>query len=153
MVCVIWLYALILCISHFEKEKNKISSERDKILKDMPWRAFEKEIADCFTQRWWKKRLWPWKWDEWKDIVVWKNWNIYLIQCKHWFWDWIVRSQQIREFKWAIELYNKKYHKDAKWIFITTWSTTEKAREEANSLWIYLWDRLNWKWQVNHFEG
>lgn len=51
MVCVIWLYALIFCISHFEKEKNKIYSEKDKELKDMPWRVFEKEIAECFSQR------------------------------------------------------------------------------------------------------
>ena len=51
MVAVIRLYALVLCISHFEKEKNNISSEKDKALKDMPWRAFEKEIANCFAQR------------------------------------------------------------------------------------------------------
>lgn len=57
MVAVIWLYALVLCISHFEKEKNNISSEKDKTPKDMPWRVFEKEIADCFTQRGWKSVL------------------------------------------------------------------------------------------------
>ena len=51
MVLVIWLYALAIYISHFEKEKNKIFSKKDKILKDMPWRVFEKEIAECFSQR------------------------------------------------------------------------------------------------------
>ena len=51
MVLVMWLYALAICISHFEKEKNKIFSKKDKILKDMPWRVFEKEIAECFSQR------------------------------------------------------------------------------------------------------
>ena len=152
MVCVVWLYALIFCISHFEKEKNKIYSEKDKELKDMPWRVFEKEIAECFSQRWWKSILGKWSADDWIDIEIKKDWKIYLIQCKHRFWDLVVRSQQIREFDWAIHQYNTRHHTKAKWIFITTWTTTSPARETADSLWIHLWDRVNkWEYNVNHF--
>lgn len=157
MVAVIWLFALALLISHFDKEKNSIISEQDKekirkLKLDMPWRKFEEQIAECFSQRWWKFKLWPWEADDWKDIVVWKDWKIFLVQCKHWFWSWIVGPKEIRDFQWAIDLYNKKYHKEAKWIFITSWKTTPKARETANSLWIHLWDRYNWEKKVQTFE-
>ena len=158
MVGVIWLFALAWLISHFDKEKNNIKSEQDeqkikKLKLDMPWRKFEEQIAECFFQRWWKKNLWPWEADDGKDIVVGKDWKIFLIQCKHWFWDWIVRPEQIRGFQWAIDLYNQKNHKNAKWIFITSWKTTDKARETAYHLWIHLWDKYNWKRKVQTFEG
>lgn len=56
MVAVIWLFALALLISHFDKEKNSIISEQDKekirkLKLDMPWRKFEEQIAECFSQR------------------------------------------------------------------------------------------------------
>ena len=150
---VIWICWLAICISHFDEAKNQISSEKDKVLKDMPWRFFEKEIAECFSQKGWKPVLGSWSADDWIDIEIKKDGKIYLVQCKHWFWDWIVYSQQIREFDWAINLYNVKHNTKAKWIFITTWKTTTPARETADSLWIRLWDRVNkWEYNVNHFE-
>lgn len=56
MVGVIRLFALVLLISHFDKEKNNIKSEQDKekikkLKLDMPWRKFEEQIAECFSQR------------------------------------------------------------------------------------------------------
>ena len=56
MVSVIWLCILALLISHFDKEKNNIKSEQDeqkikKLKLDMPWRKFEEQIAECFSQR------------------------------------------------------------------------------------------------------
>ncbi len=154
---VLRLRALALCISHFNNKKRLIHSEtnQQKIKEsklNKPWRDFEKQIADCFSQRWWKFKLWPWEIDDWKDVVVWKDWKIFLIQCKHWFGSWIVQSQQIREFKWSIDYYNKKYNKDAQWIFITTWLTSQRARDTANTLWIHLWDTYDWKRKVNTFE-
>jgi hypothetical protein len=56
MVGVMWLFSLALFISHFDKEKNNIKSEQDKqkirrLKLDMPWRRFEEQIAECFSQR------------------------------------------------------------------------------------------------------
>ena len=56
MFAVIWLYALVLLISYFDKKKNSIISEQDKekirkLKLDMPWRKFEEQIAECFSQR------------------------------------------------------------------------------------------------------
>jgi hypothetical protein len=56
MVGVIWLWALVSLISYFDKEKNNIKSEQDKqkikkLKLDMPWRKFEEQIAECFSQR------------------------------------------------------------------------------------------------------
>ena len=56
MFAVIWLYALVLLISYFDKKKNSIISEQDKekirkLKLDMPWRKFEEQIAGCFSQR------------------------------------------------------------------------------------------------------
>jgi len=56
MIAVIWLYALVLLISDFDKKKNSIVSEQDKekirrLKLDMPWRKFEEQIAECFSQR------------------------------------------------------------------------------------------------------
>ena len=155
---VLRLRALALCISHFNNEKWLIHSEiNQKKVKESklnkPWRDFEKQIADCFSQRWRKFKLWPGEIDDGKDVVIWKDWKIFLIQCKHWFGSWIVQSQQIREFKWSIDYYNKKYNKDAQWIFITTWLTSQRARDTANTLWIHLWDTYDWKRKVNTFEG
>lgn len=153
MVGVIWLFALALLISDFDKEKNKILSKKDKSIKNMPWRAFEEQIADCFKQRWWEVKLGPWIADNWIDVEIKKDGKVYLIQCKHRFLNWIVRSKHIREFDWAIDQYNKENHVKAKWIFITTWATTTPARETADIVWIRLWDRVNkWEYNVNHFE-
>lgn len=158
LVFVVRLRALAYCIAHFNNQKNLIISEQNKQKSkthklNKPWRNFEIQIADCFSQIWRKFKLWPWEIDDWKDVVVWKDWKIYLIQCKHRFASWIVQSQQIREFQWSIEYYNKKYNKDAKWIFITTWLTSKRARETANLLWIHLWDTYDWQRKVNTFEG
>ena len=110
MVGVIWLFALALLISDFDKEKNKILSKKDKSIKNMPWRAFEEQIADCFKQRWWEVKLGPWIADNWIDVEIKKDGKVYLIQCKHRFLNWIVRSKHIREFDWAIDQYNKENH-------------------------------------------
>ena len=157
LIFVVWLCALVYCIIHFNNQKKLIHSEQNKqkakqLRLNKPWRDFEKQIADCFSQRWWKFNLWPWEIDDWKDVVVGKNWKIFLIQCKHRFGSWIVQSQQIREFQWSIDFYNKKYNKDAKWIFITTWLTSKRARETADSLWIHLRDTYDWQRKVNTFE-
>ena len=152
MVGILWLFALAWIVSHFDKEKDNVQSNNDKEKKDKLWRIFEKNIADCFAQRGWEKKLWPWEIDDWKDIVIRKNWKIYLIQCKRWFWKLWVQSQQIREFQWSIDYYKKKYDKDAQWIFITTWFTSQRARDTADLLWIHLWDKYNWKSRVNTFE-
>jgi hypothetical protein len=37
-----------------------------------------------------------------------------------------------------------------RWIFITSWKTTSKARETAKMLAIELWDKYNWREKINN---
>ena len=176
LVIAVRLRALFYCIVHFNNQKKLIISrlkktnvskqnktiiwehdkqENYKLNLTPRWKRFEEKIADCFYKKWRKYKLWKGKKDDWKDIVIRKDWDlnkIYLIQCKHWFSNRWVQSQHIREFQWSIDYYNKKFNKNAKWIFITTWITSQKAKETANLLWIHLWDTYDWQRKVNTFE-
>ncbi len=158
LILALRLRALVCCISHFDNKKKLVISEQDeekaKALRlNKPWRDFERQIADCFSQRWREMILGPWEADDWIDVRIRKNWKVYVIQCKHWYKDWVVRPKDIREFAWAINLYKQKYKNDAKWIFITTWFSTSQARQDAYKLWIQLWDTYKWERKINTFEG
>ncbi len=106
-------------------------------------RAFELYIQRAFNNKWYKTRIGDGQNDGGKDIVVEKNGERKLIQCKRRFWTRIVREKHLRAFQWAIDLYNKKYQCNAWWIFITTGKSTSYARKYAENLWIQLRDYLN----------
>ena len=145
---------LIAMRIHFKKVRDsQASKNRKNYLNsgDPRRRQFEKEVADYFSQNWREVVLWPWSADNWKDIVI-RKWSmVYLVQCKHWYWNWFVSPKEIRDFQWAIDLYEKQHGIKAKWIFITSWKTTSSARSTANTLWIELWDKRNWKDKINNF--
>ena len=154
-------------INKYDKKKNnimsqlkrneflaKIKSNQEKtsdIYEDNPWRKFEKEIADLFEENWWEVKLWPGSNDGWKDIVIRKWLEIYLVQCKHYWWNKFVSPKHVRDFQWAIDLYEKQNNIKVRWIFITSWKTTSQARETANTLWIELWDKWNWRDKIAYF--
>jgi hypothetical protein len=48
-------------------------------------------------------------------------------------------------------LYEKQNNIKVRWIFITSWKTTTQARETANTLWIELWDKWNWRDKIAYF--
>lgn len=120
-------------------------------IKEPKWRKFEKEVAQCFEQNWWEVKLWPWYDDNWKDIVIRKWLEVYLIQCKHWYGNRFITPKEIRDFQWAIDLYIKQYGIQASWIFITTWKTTKKARDTAKELWIELRDKYTRENKISNF--
>lgn len=122
----------------------------DNDIENKPWRKFEKEVAEMFYNRWFDVVLWPWIDDNWKDIVIRKNSKIYLVQCKHYYWRKMVSANEIRDFQWAIDLYEKQNNKKVKWIFITSWKTSAKSRDTASTLWIELRDKFNWKHNINY---
>ena len=145
---------LIAMYLHFKKLRNSQASKSKKDYLnswDPKRRQFEKEVADYFAQNWREVVLWPWAADNWKDIVMRKWLAIYLVQCKHWYWNWFVSPKEIRDFQWAIDLYEKQHGISARWIFITSWKTTSNARETARTLWIELWDKWNRKDKINNF--
>ena len=113
-----------------------------------PWRQFEREIAQMFADRWFEVILWPWIDDDWKDIVIRRGLEVYLIQCKHYYWK-MVSVNEIRDFQWAIDLYEKKHNMVVRWIFITSWKSSSKSRQIAKILGIDLWDKFNWKDKIN----
>ena len=56
LVITVRLRALLYCIAHFNNQKKMIYSEQNKkkakqLRLNKPWRDFEKQIADCFSQR------------------------------------------------------------------------------------------------------
>lgn len=122
----------------------------DDDIENKPWRKFEKEVAEMFYNRWFDVVLWPWIDDNWKDIVIKKNWEIYLVQCKHYYWRKMVSANEVRDFQWAIDLYEKQNNKKVKWIFVTSWNASNKAKATANTLWIELWDKYNRKSKINN---
>lgn len=146
---------LIAVYLYFKKLKDSQISKGKTIYSSSEWnrkrRQFEEEVADKFSQNWWEVVLWPWAADNWKDIVIRKNAIVYLVQCKHWYWNWFVSPKEIRDFQWAIDLYEKQHGIKAKWIFVTSWKTTSKARETARTLWIELWDKWNRRDNINSF--
>lgn len=125
------------------KAKEEGKAKKEDIYEDNPWRRFEKEVANLFAENWWEVKLWPGSNDGWKDIVIKKENEIYLVQCKHYRWNKFVSPKHIRDFQGAIDLYEKQNNIEVKWIFITSWKTTYQARETANTLWIELWDGWN----------
>lgn len=122
----------------------------DDDIENKPWRKFEKEVAEMFYNRWFDVVLWPWIDDNWKDIVIKKSWEIYLVQCKHYYWRKMVSANEVRDFQWAIDLYEKQNNKKVKWIFVTSWNASNKAKATANTLWIELWDKYNRKSKINN---
>ena len=123
--------------------KRKEFLDKQDMYADDPWRKFEKEVAGLFEENWWEVKLWPGSNDGWKDIVIWKGNEVYLVQCKHYRWSMFVSPKHIRDFQWAIDLYEKLNNIKVKWIFITSWKTTSYARDTAKTLWIELWDKRN----------
>ncbi len=56
LIFVVWIHALAYCIIHFGNQKKLIHSEQDiqkakELRLNKPWRDFERQIADCFSQR------------------------------------------------------------------------------------------------------
>lgn len=56
LVITVRLRALLYCIVHFNNQKKLVISEQDKekvklYRLNKPWRDFERQIADCFSQR------------------------------------------------------------------------------------------------------
>lgn len=155
----LWMYllvitAIVIKIIENRRKKDKFQTNKNHIINDYKVeepkrRQFEKEVASLFEQNWWEVVLWPWYDDGWKDIIVRRWLEIYLIQCKHYYWTWFVWPNQIRDFQWAIDLYEKKNNMTVRWIFITSWKTTSKARETAKMLAIELWDKYNWRKKIN----
>lgn len=156
----LWMYllvitAIVIKIIDSRKKRKKFQINKDHIINDYKVdtsevkepkrRQFEKEVASIFKENWWEVKLWPWYNDWWKDIVVRKWLAIYLVQCKHYRWTWFVWPSQIRDFQWAIDLYEKKNGMTVRWIFITSWKTTSKARDTAKMLSIELRDKYNWR--------
>ena len=154
-------------INNYDKKKNNIMSQLKRneflakikfnqektsdIYEDNPWRKFEKEIAELFEENWWEVRLWPWSNDGWKDIVIRKWLEVYLVQCKHYWGNKFVSPKHVRDFQWAIDLYEKQNNIKVGGIFITSWKTTYPARETARTLWIELWDKWNWRDKIAYF--
>lgn len=125
------------------KAEEEERVKREDVYEDNPWRKFEKEIWELFSERWFEVVLWPWSNDWWKDLVI-RRWaEVYLVQCKHYRWNKFVSPKHVRDFQWAIDLYEKQNNIKVGWIFITSWKTTYQARETANTLWIKLWDKWN----------
>lgn len=119
-------------------------------IENQPWRQFEREVARLFENRWFKADLWPWKNDNWIDIVITRGLEIYAIQCKHYYWRKMVSANEVRDFQWAIDLYEKQNNLTVRgWIFVTSWKSSAKSRETARTLWIALWDKYNWKEKIN----
>ena len=156
----LFLISIILLIyvsKYFNKQKNNqisnwldVYNELDS--KDEPqWRRFEREVALLFEQNWREVKLWPWSDDDWKDIVIKKELKIYLVQCKHYYWNWFVWPKEIRDFQWAIDIYKRKNNLNVWWIFITSWKTSKKARETARILDIELWNKRDWRDKINNF--
>ncbi len=158
---------LFIMINNYDKKKNNVMSllkrteflaklkakqtKTNDVYEDNPRRKFGKEVANLFADNWWEVRLWPWSNDSWKDIVIRKWPKIYLVQCKHYWWNKFVSPKHVRDFQWAIDLYEKQNNIKVKWIFITSWKTTSPARETASTLWIELWDKWNWKDKIAYF--
>jgi len=137
-------------LEKIKKNWEDLRKEND-IYSDNPWRKFEKEVANCFENNWREVELWPWSNDGWKDIVIRKWLQVYLVQCKHYYWNKFVSPKHVRDFQWAIDLYEKQNNMKVGWIFITSWKTTYQARETANVLWINLWDKWNWRDKIAYF--
>lgn len=124
-----------------EAEERELQRQRDTYANN-PWRQFEIEVADLFERRWREVQLWPGSNDGWIDIII--RWSdIYVVQCKHYWWNKFVWPKHIRDFQWAIDLFEAQHNLRVEWIFITSWKTTYYARETAKSLWIRLWDKWN----------
>jgi hypothetical protein len=104
-----------------------------------------------FEENWWEVKLWPWSNDGWKDIVIRKWLEVYLVQCKHYWGNKFVSPKHVRDFQWAIDLYEKQNNIKVGGIFITSWKTTYSARETARTLWIELWDKWNWRDKIAYF--
>lgn len=122
---------------------EEVRKKSEDVYEDNPWRKFEKEIGELFSERWFEVKLWPGSNDGWKDLVI-RRWEeIYLVQCKHYWWNKFVSPKHVRDFQWAIDLYERQNNIEVKWIFITSWKTTYYARETAEALWIELWDKWN----------
>lgn len=168
ILIVLWLFVIRMTIYFYEK-KNKIKSNfwssfdlwtqnnevriTDTVYEEEPaWRKFEKEIAWIFEMNWWEVKLWPGSADNGKDIVIRKESETYLVQVKHRYGNKFVSPKEIRDFQWAIDLYNKTYWTNAKWIFLTSWKTTFNARSTASSLWILLRDKRNRKKKIYAFD-
>lgn len=151
-----WIFGLIIiaiiiaAIESNKKRNNPPYNQSNSDINEPKRRKFEKEVASMFEQNWWEVVLWPWYDDGWKDIVIRKWLAIYLVQCKHYYWNWFVWPSQIRDFQWAIDLYERKNNMTVRGIFITSWKTTSKARETARMLWIELWDKYNWRDNINN---
>jgi len=159
--------ALLFIVIKYDKQKNNVMSllkrteflakikekqtKSEDIYEDNPWRQFEKEVANLFAKNWWEVKLWPGSNDGWKDIVIRKWLEVYLVQCKHYRWNKFVSPKHVRDFQWAIDLYEKQNNMKVRWIFITSWKTTSQARETANTLWVELWDKWNWRDKISYF--
>jgi hypothetical protein len=133
LIILVDIILLISVFIYFNNKKNKQKSEwlenyeYQSIKATPPWRKFEIEVANLFKERWFEVVLWPWSNDNWKDIVF-RRWSeVYLVQCKH-YYNRYVRAKHIRDFRWAIGVYEKQNNMNVKWIFITSWKTTSNAR-------------------------
>jgi hypothetical protein len=123
----------------FKKEiKNTIDIEKTSR------RKLEKQIAKALQCKGYETQIWPWFNDWWIDVRARKEGEIFVIQCKHWRGDFRVKVKDIREFYWAITLYNRKFNYEGKGIFITTGKSSQHAKEEAKQLWIELRDEDNY---------
>ena len=142
------IFNIFSCLKNQEVSRHNMI---DNSFEDKPWRKFEKEIADLFKERWCEVVLWPWSNDNWKDIVIRRWLEVYLVQCKHYYWNRYVWPKQIRDFQWAIDLYEKQNNMIVRWIFVTSWKTTSNARETAKTLWIQLRDKWNWRDKIYNF--
>ena len=152
----------IWCLIVFEENKYKrfvrLKSKKwneltiDDLERCPPWRRFEVKIARYFESLWRDVKLWSGVNDDWKDIVIRKNGVYFLVQCKHWRDKWWVKAKHVREFQWAIDVYNKRFNLKAKWIFITSWVASKKAVSTAEFLWIKLRTKNNWEENIKWFE-